>query len=250
MRFGLLVTGFVLALLQPTGHALSAPYLAGGSEWRPFSYADEQGNLQGISIDIGRRVLEMANIDAEFVSYPVNRLQAMLDKDQIDLNYADSPSWNSPEDLKRYVFSIPYMTVKEHLYFVTDHPAATTPVDKLHDLTIGMVRGYTYRALETAFAQRRVSRLETSQDLALLELLQTRRVDTVAMIDELYDYLIASHRIDPANFRQGAQLSEAPLAIKLQRRHAALLPQINAAILNLQRNGEVERIRQSYLPAL
>ncbi|MFJ4144162.1 substrate-binding periplasmic protein [Pseudomonas sp. NPDC089734] len=249
MKWRLLITGLVLTLLYPVGHAEAAPYIAGGTEWRPFSYSDEQGRLHGISIDIARRVLALAHIDTHFVSYPVNRLQAMMDKDQIDLNYADSPLWTHPDDLNRYVFSIPYLNVKEHLYFIAGHPAAATPVDKLQGMTIGMIRGYTYHALDAALAEKRVSRLETSQDLALLELLQTRRVTAVAMVDDLYEYLIASHRIDPATFQQGAQLSEAPLSIKLQRRHAALLPSINAAILTLQRSGELERTRQSYIPA-
>ncbi|WP_164568556.1 transporter substrate-binding domain-containing protein, partial [Pseudomonas viridiflava] len=88
-----------------TGAAHAEVYQAGGTQWRPFSYEDKQGNLRGISTDIVRRVLQQANIEAQFVSYPVNRLQAMLGRDELDMNYADSVQWNSPEELQHFVFS-------------------------------------------------------------------------------------------------------------------------------------------------
>lgn len=247
MGFRYLVTSCALAMLH-CGTVQAHPLQAGGTEWRPFSYSDEHGHLRGVSTDIARQALGLAKVEARFVSYPVKRLQAMLDKGQIDLNYADSPSWNVPLKKEKYVFSIPYMQVREHLYFMADSPAAGFPVARLKNLTIGTVRGYTYPVLEPGIAAKRLTFLETSEDRVLLELLQTGRVDAVAMVDDLYNYLITSQRLDPERFRRGAQLSDAPLAIKLQLKHAALLPRINAAINTMQRSGELERIRRTYLP--
>lgn len=249
MEFRSLIAAGLLAWLGPLPiHAQPQSYVAGGSEWRPFSYADDQEQLQGVSVDIARRVLKHAQLEAQFVSYPVNRLQAMLDKGQIDFNYAESPNWKEPDEAARYVFSVPYLTVREHLYFAAGNPAARVPAEQLSNLTIGMVRGYTYRKLDAAFEFKRLQKLETSQDLALLDLLQVGRVDAVAMVDDLYQALVVTGKIDPARFRQGAQLSEAPLTIMLQPRHIALLPQINAAIVSLQGTGEIQRIRDGYRP--
>lgn len=239
--------GLTLATFQLPGTTQADTWQAGGTQWRPFSYEDEQGNLRGISTDIARRVLQLANIDAHFATYPVNRLQVMLARGEVDVNYADSALWNSPADLKRYVFSEPYMSVREHLYFLKDSTAANTPVDKLTGLTIGTVRGYTYQLMDPLFAARRLTRLETSEDPALLKLLQAGRVDAVAMVDELFEYLIASQRLDRSLFKRGAQLSEAPVSLKLQPQYAASLPSINAAISSLIRSGEVIRVRTLYL---
>ncbi|MBD8575193.1 transporter substrate-binding domain-containing protein [Pseudomonas syringae] len=252
MTFRLLIAAGLLAglpLAQAQAQPQSPVYLAGGSQWRPFSYTDDQARLRGVAVEIAQRVLKQANLDAQFVSYPVNRLQAMLDKDQLDFNYAESPNWKAPAQAARFVFSVPYLNVREHLYFAAGNPAAQLPAEQLSNLTIGMVRGYTYPRLDAAFEFKRLQKLETSQDQALLELLKIGRVDAVAMVDDLYQSLVASGQIDASRFRQGAQLSEAPLTIMLQARHAALLPQINAAITTLQRSGEIERIRQGYRPA-
>lgn len=242
------VFGCVLACLQMIAPLQAAPYVAGGSDWRPFSYEDDQGELHGLSIDVARRALQLANIDVRFVSYPVNRLQVMLNRDQIDLNYADSPQWNSPEELRRFQFSIPYMNVREHLYFLASNPLRNQPLEQLRGVTVGMVRGYTYRTLDPAFAGNRLSKLEVSQDTALLSLLQSERVDAVAMVDDLFDYLIVQQHVDPTAFSRGALLSDAPLGIKVQPEHADLLPRINKAIQGMIDSGEVEQIRKSYLP--
>jgi ABC-type amino acid transport substrate-binding protein len=236
----------ILTSVQLTSSAQAETLQAGGTQWRPFSYEDEQGQLRGIATDIARRVLQLAQIDAQFVSFPVNRLQAMLAKGELDLNYADSAQWNSPEELQRFAFSQPYMNVREHLYVLKGNAIAQTPVDKLNGQTIGVVRGYTYRTMDPLFADRRLTRLQTSEDPALLQLLQAGRVDAVAMVDDLFDYLIASKGLDRNLFERGARLSEAPLAMKLQPQYAVLLPRINAAIETLIRSGEVKKIRSAY----
>lgn len=230
--------------------AVAAPFVAGGTPWKPYAYEDDNGHLMGVSIDIARRVMQLAELDVTFVTYPVNRLQSMLQKGEIDLNYADALIWNSPQEQQHFVFSKPYSAVREHLYFLADHPARDLPVAQMPHLTVGMVRGYTYWALDPAIAEHRLQRLETSQDDALIKLLQSRRVDAVAMVDDIFDALIAQDHLDPSLFHQGARLSEAPLVFKLQPQYAQWLPKINRAIDAMSRSGELERIRRRYIPSM
>lgn len=237
-----------LAILLQALPALAETWLAGGEQWRPYSYLDGQGEARGIAVDVTRQVMQRIGHEPRFLFYPVNRLQAMLRRGDLDLNYADSPLWNSPEELQRFVFSKPYLEVSEHLYFLAGHPAAPASLGELNGLRIGMVRGYSYPALDPALASGRLGKLETSKDLELLNLLQRKRVDAVAMVDDLFAYLVMHQELDPALFRRGAHLSDAPLAIKLQPRHAAWIPQIDAAIEQLLQSGEVARIKQRYLP--
>ncbi|MBD8188250.1 transporter substrate-binding domain-containing protein [Pseudomonas viridiflava] len=245
--FRFLVLTCAWVCFRPT--ALAQPYVAASTEWRPFIYTDEYNTLRGVSTDIARQVFRQANIDVQFVSYPANRMQVMLDKEQIDISYAESPGWTREEAASQYVFSVPYLAVREHLYFAADDPLSSVPLNELRDVTIGMIRGYTYRALDSAFQEKRISKLETSEDSALLELLANKRVNAVAMVDDLYDYLATTHQIDPDRFRRGALLNESNLSIMLLNRHASLLPKINAAILDMQRRGELQRIRDAYLPS-
>ncbi|MFJ3521418.1 substrate-binding periplasmic protein [Pseudomonas sp. NPDC090203] len=239
------IGGCLLCLLALP--VLAGPYVAGGAQWKPYAFEDENGHLQGVSVDIARRITELAGLDVTFVTYPVNRLQSMLQKGEIDINYADALIWNSPEEQNHYLFSKPYSSVNEHLYFLANHPGADQTIKQMDHLTIGTVRGYTYWALDPAFNGHRLTRLETSQDDALLKLLQSGRVDAVAMVDDIFDTLLVTSHLNPSLFRQGPQLSEAPLVFKLQPQLAQWLPRINHAIDTMRSSGELERIRGRYL---
>ena len=245
LRCRLIIVCVLCLLALPVA---AEPYVAGGAQWKPYAYEDSDGHLQGLAVDIARRVMQIAHVDVTFVTYPVNRLQSMLQKGEIDVNYADALIWNSPEEQHHYVFSKPYSTVSEHLYFLAEHPARGQSIEQMEHLTIGTVRGYTYWALEPALEIHRLDRLETSQDDALIKLLQSRRVDAIAMVDDIFDTLVQNNHLDPRVFHQGAKLSEAPLVFKLQPEHAKWLPQINRAIDTLRASGELDGIRRHYLP--
>lgn len=233
------------ALWCSTGLAQS---LSGGAtQWPPYSYLDGNGRATGIAVDVMRKAMAQSGNQLEFVFHPAKRLNALLDEGRLDLNYADSPAWNADDATERFVYSQPYLQVREYLYFLADHPARHLPLDQLHALRIGVVRGYTYRSLDDAVDSGQLTTLETSRDHALLDLLVRRRVDAVAMVDELFYDQLAARKLDQQGFTRGAKLSDAPLVIKLQRQHVAQLPRLNAALQALIRSGEIERIRRSYM---
>lgn len=233
------------ALWCTTGQAQS---LSGGTaQWPPYSYQDENGRATGIAVDVMRQVMAQSGNQMAFVFHPAKRLNALLDQGRLDLNYADSPAWNAPDAAQRFVYSQPYLQVREYLYFLDDHPARHLPIEKMRGLRIGMVRGYTYRSLDAALGSGQLSKLETSRDRALLDLLLRRRVDAIAQIDEVFDDQLAARGLSAEGFARGAKLSDAPLVIKLQRQHADQLPRLDAALQALVSSGEVERIRRSYL---
>lgn len=235
----------LLALWCTAGSA--QPLLGGGAHWHPYSFQDASGQARGIAVDIIRKVMEQNGQQMDFVFYPANRLNLLLDEGRLDLNYADSPLWNSANAGERFVYSQPYLHVREYLYFLSDHPARQLPLGKLQGLRIGIVRGYTYQSLDAALQDDRLMKVETSREPALLDLLILGRVDAIAMVDDVFTDLLTARHLEHGRFTRGAKLSDAPLVMKLQRQHADQLPGLNAALQTLIRSGEVERIRRSYL---
>ncbi|WP_394561747.1 substrate-binding periplasmic protein [Aquipseudomonas alcaligenes] len=223
------------------------PLRSGGTLWPPFSYEDAHGNARGIAVDIASQVAMQNDLQLQFLFYPTRRLNLLLDNGSLDLNYADSPLWNGPQADQRFVYSQPYLTVREYLYFRTDHPARLQPLEQLNGLRIGTVRGYSYPLLDQAMASGRLKEVETSDDAVLLDLLLRERVDAIAMVDDVFVNLLAARQIAPTGFTRSAQLSEAPLVIKLQLRHAERLPAVNATLRRMMESGEVQRIRRAYL---
>lgn len=227
-----------------------AKSLSGGAaQWPPYSYQDENGQASGIAVDVMRQVMAKSGNQLDFVFYPAKRLHVLLNEGRLDLNYADSPSWNGDDAAQRFVYSQPYLQVREYLYFLADHPARHLPLELLDGLRIGLVRGYTYHSLDAALSSGRLTPLETSGDRTLIDLLLRGRVDAIALVDDVFDEHLMARGLDPQRFSRGAKLSDAPLVIKLQRQHADQLPQLNAALESLVRSGEVERIRRRHLGA-
>lgn len=228
---------------------MAEPLSGGGAQWYPYSFEDAAGQPRGIAVDIVRKALERNGQQIVFMFYPANRLNLQLDDGHLDLNYADSPLWNPADASDRFVYSRPYLQVREYLYFRHDHPARALPLSKLQGLRIGVVRGYTYPSLDGALQEGRLIKVQTSQESALLDLLVLDRVDAIAVVDDVFSDLLAARQLQAGQFARGAKLSDAPLVIKLQRRHAGHLPGLNATLKAMIGSGEVERIRRSYLPA-
>lgn len=246
LKYGLISVAW-LCLLATAVQA--QPYVAGGAQWKPYAFEDENGHLEGISVEIARRVMQLASLDVTFITYPVNRLNSMLDRREIDVNFADALIWNTAQEQAHYVFSKPYSAVSEHLYFLANHPDRARTIAQMGHLKIGMIRGYTYATLEPALASKQLSKLETSQQDSLVKLLSNGRVDAIAVGDDIFDTVMRSNHLDTGLFYKGAKLGDAPLVFKLQPEHANWLPLINSAIDTLRINGEIDRIRNHYLPA-
>ncbi|MGE8498880.1 MAG: substrate-binding periplasmic protein [Pseudomonas sp.] len=236
----------LLALLLPIV-ASAQTLVSGATQWAPYTFSDEGGEPKGIAVEVARQVLEQAGIQAEFVFYPTNRLKLMEQQGRVDLNYADSPHWSAESDGVPFLFSHPYLNVKEHLFFLASHPAREVPLDQLKSLNVGGVRGYHYPSLETAFQHRQLVRLDTSREDALMELLVLGRVDAIVMADDMFSYLLHARALDPQLFARGPQISTAPLAIKLNPRHSHYLPAINQAIQKMLERGTVEDIRRGFV---
>lgn len=230
--------------------AFAQPWLGGGTTWHPFSYQDAQGNPRGIAVDVVKQVSEQNGLQVEFVFYPAKRLNYLLDNGRLDLNYADSPVWNEAGASQRFVYSQPYLHVREYLYFLDDNPNRALPLQQLQGLRVGMVRGYTYPLLSDALSRQHLQKVETSDEAALLDLLLRGRVDAIAMVDDVFSILLASRQLDAQRVVRSVQLSDAPLVIKLQREHAEKLPHVNETLSRMLRNGDIERIRSAYLSEL
>lgn len=109
------------------------------------------------------------------------------------------------------------------------------------------MRGYSYPLLDEAVNGGRLSKVETSDDAVLLDLLLLGRVDAIAMVDGVFVNLLAARQLGAERFTRSAQLSEAPLVIKLQLRHADRLPEVNTTLRKMMESDEVARIRRAYL---
>lgn len=90
------------------------------AHWSPYASKTDSGEYKGIAVDIAQTVIIRAGHTYTTTLYPTNRLKKLFQYEKIDINFADSPLWNT--DQKNSYFTKPYLEVKEFLYLLKKIP--------------------------------------------------------------------------------------------------------------------------------
>jgi len=98
------------AAITPVPQEGKPHYLIGvDSDYPPFTYRDNAGNLTGFDIEGARWIAERQGFDAEFVAVPWNRIIPALNARSIDMIYSGMTI--TPERDRDVNFTTPYYTV-------------------------------------------------------------------------------------------------------------------------------------------
>ena len=235
-------------LLTASDTNAETPLLAATANWKPFAYYQDQSSnndipqISGVAVFISKRILAASKIPATFQIYPTNRLNYLLHRGVVDINFADSPVWNNENTKSAFLFSKPYMDVKEYLYFLKSSHKKTKDLKHFEKADIGIALGYYYALLDPKFKSGQLKKIEIRDGLKLLDMLAFKRVDAVAMDNITFHFVIRKEKLDPDLFYRGPQLSNAPLGFKIQKRLGHLLPVINRTIRRMQKRHEIDSI--------
>jgi len=216
------------------------------SPWSPYAMKKEAGQFEGLSVDVVDAIFKRLNLSYEMSLYPANRLNLLIGKEFIDINFADSPAWYSSKDKEKFLFSDAYAQVNEYVYFRKDKYLEIEKPGQLASHRVGITDGYYYEAFNKVFATGEVSKHAASSNEILLRLLINDRVDAAFFDDKLFEYLLVKEQVDSSWFRRGKLLSEAPLCLKLHKKHGALVKKINQALNGMKDDGTLASIIKKY----
>lgn len=200
-----------------------------------YPYFTNDPHHPGILPDLVERILTQASLQGENIVLPAKRTNRYLAAGKIDFDLI-SPAWlNSTQRTDpRFVFSQPILPIRE--FIVTQTP--TEPLTNLSGQMVGTVRGYYYHDDDV------FTRVDFESERALLKALSKGRVELAIIGDLPARYWSEQDKID-LHFNQ--LHSQGLLHIRLRAEHGHLLPQLNQAILTLQKTGQIARIETYYL---
>jgi len=255
---------FLILFLSCSFLGFSADFKAATAPWPPYAYYNKEQQLIGISVDVSKELAQRSGHDFSLSLHHAKRLNKLQNEHEIDINIADSPNWQEPNYEANFVFSLPYLQVTEGLYinnFSTDYETnygkhclvgqkymgKTMVFNQIKDhWNIGLVRGYYYADLESAFQSGQLKKREVSSDSKLLPLLLQGHLDAVIMDTKLFQYQVKSLALNMAQFKLACTLSEVPLAYKLNKQQQFYLDDINQALTNMLEEGLIEEIIKTY----
>lgn len=225
-------------------HVYAQEFAIATANWNPYAFKTKNGTYKGIAADITKEIITRSGNTYTIGLYPTNRLKRLFEYGKIDINFADSPLWNDKKG--DYVFTEPYLYVKEFIYLLKSSPLRLTEIKDLKEKTVGVEIGYHYEALEKAFENGTVRKDEAPNSTSLIQKLIARRNDAIIMDELLFRHLVKKLALGNNLFKRSLMITQAPLCMKLNSKYKPVLPMLNKTIDALQNDKTIDRVLQQY----
>ncbi|MFB2927620.1 substrate-binding periplasmic protein [Aeromonas hydrophila] len=227
--------------------------LVGWSSWHPFSFRDEQQQLQGLDIDLLEAIFNRAGFHANYSEMPWARVLRELEFGTIQLTM--SANQTAERDLYAR-FTLPYRNEETVLLIRRQDKGRWQEITQLSDLlsrpdfTIGLLRDFDYGTDFRTFMQspqmqqRLLVRLKTEP---LIKLLLAGRIQGVVMdpmgLQQLNLAGIPLDQLTPL-----LDIQQTPVHLMLSRRTTTLqqLQRLDEAIRALLQSPEYGQILARY----
>lgn len=244
--FRILIPLFTL-LLHPLSIALANPVekLTVGMElaYPPFEMADKSGNPCGISVDLANALASALNKKLEILNLPFDGLIPSLKTGKIDLIISSMTA--TPERAKSISFSNPYLETGLCL-LVKNNSAISNALDlNTPSITIAVKQGTT-------------GHLFASKSLPSAKLLVLDRESACVMevIQGKANAFIYDQMSILKHWQQNRETTRALLnpfqkeswAIGVKKENYRLLEEVNAFLLQFQKEGGFDSLSEKWLP--
>ena len=205
----------------------------------PFTYHDKSDKLVGFDVEIGELIASGLGVKPQFVEGKWDGLIAGVDAKRYDLVLNEVAI--TPERLKKYDFSDPYITSKAVIVVHSDNQSIKSFAD---------LKGKkSSQSLTSNFAQLAKSSgaevVATEGFNQSLELVLTGRVD--ATINDSLSFLDFKKQKPDAKLKVAASEAKGDQsAALLAKGQPELLAAINQALRNAKQDGAYQKISQKY----
>lgn len=205
----------------------------------PFTYHDKRGKLVGFDVEIGELIASGLGVKPQFVEGKWDVLIAGVDAKRYDLVLNEVAI--TPERLKKYDFSDPYITSKAVIVVHSDNQSIKSFADlKGKKSSQSLTSNFAHLAKSSG-----AEVVATEGFNQSLELVLTGRVD--ATINDSLSFLDFKKQKPDAKLKVAASEAKGEQsAALLAKGQPELLAAINQALRNAKQDGEYQKISQKY----
>ncbi len=209
--------------------------------WAPWTYHDENGNLVGYDVEVGKQIAKKLGVEAHFVEGEWDGLLAGIDAGRYDImiNGVDI----TEERSKKYDFSIPYAYNCTAVIVKSDNDSIKTMSDLKGKRTANTISS-TYAEVAEAYGANVTGVDDLNQTF---ELLFSGRIDATLNAEvTFYDYMKAhpDAKIKIATLLD--EQTEVAIPMKKGAYTKTLRESIDKAISELREDGELTRLSEKY----
>lgn len=230
LRDAVFAVGLALLATPPPAAAEDAPltlFRDSTSDWRPFAPHDGRPGLMWEMIGA---IMDEAAIGWRAEETSPARGRAALADGDLDGEPA-SPNWFPPEEAARYVWTDYFVKIEERLIGApgTDFSDFAGPAS-LADKQVFTVVNYGYQGVDQWGG-----RIDVASERVMVQRIQRSAPSSVAICN-IVACLYWAGALDQ-EIAVGPVYDSGAVALRLHKRHAALIPTLDAAIATLRERG-------------
>mgnify|MGYP003646531734 CR=1 FL=1 len=212
----------------------------------PFIYTSTTSKYQGIVPSLAMALSRELNLELEYLPIPRKGLEQSLIDGKADIAWL-SPEWVTNKE--QLIFSVPVFLHREFLYSLKPFSESSNPVDWMRDKTICLRQDYQYPSLNRFFSNKVARAVKVSSQVPLVRLLLKGRCDLLYMNEHRASWMTDSLGIERHLWRSVMPLKETQLAFMFDKTWQTKMTQVNQALADIKRSGELDTIIQSNIHA-
>ena len=209
----------------------------------PFTYHDDNGELTGLDIELGKALADKLGVEVEFQEAAWDSLLIGIDTERFD-TVINSVSITD-ERAEKYDFSDPY-------YYEARRVVVRADDDSIHgpeDLNGKKIATNTTNAFIPWYEEQGVEVVGVDTSGEAIDLLLSGRVDFVGINVPVLNAYLQEHPDAAGKVKEAFVIpnSEDVIAIPVRKGEPEFLDAINAALAELREEGTLKEISEKYL---
>ena len=209
----------------------------------PFTYHDDNGELTGLDIELGKALADKLGVEVEFQEAAWDSLLIGIDTERFD-TVINSVSITD-ERAEKYDFSDPY-------YYEARRVVVRADDDSIHgpeDLNDKKIATNTTNAFIPWYEEQGVEVVGIDTSGEAIDLLLSGRVDFVGINVPVLNAYLQEHPDAADKVKEAFVIpnSEDVIAIPVRKGEPEFLDAINAALAELREEGTLKKISEKYL---
>lgn len=216
--------------------------------WPPFSIVGEHPHPhKGIMIDVIKEITARLGYNLKFAFFPEKRNRMMLAEGKIHA-YAKAMEW--VEDPSVFLWSDPIVTSVDILISRANAPVQFTSIHELARRSIGSVYGFSYPALDEAFASGTIHHHTSKDTESILRMVQRGHIDGAVTNRHVAEWII---RNQPDMTLSEFVFSSTPIGSAPYRfafcntpKWMRFLADFNRELASMKEDGRLQSILERY----
>ncbi|MEZ7195887.1 substrate-binding periplasmic protein [Pseudodesulfovibrio karagichevae] len=236
-----------LLCAEGTGHARDLVLFMTNEDWPPYQMSDPAAKGDGVIVDVLREIATPLGLTLRVRELPERRGRDMLEHGELDICLS-AREW--VDDPDRFLWTDPVMLNEDVLLFRADSTLRYVSPASLRGLRVAAMADFVYPALEPAFREGAITRIDCGSPYSMLEMLDRERVDAALVNRSETLWLFRNHpELHPERFRMAATPFDSAwyrFLLPKGRGWENYIDRINQRIRAMKRDGALNAILDRY----